>query len=271
MDGRRHLAGGAGHAPVGNQRHLVAAVLQHAKEGRELVQLRHAIGLRPLETHHGDEIALQLAGLESGCQLALVDEHPCRRLDHTMLRRHGRDLGHAASQVAFQHTQAALRREGPLCRTQDGFVQALSGPIAPDQLVTVEERLLDIAAQALADHRVHILMQQAGVEQRAHHERYPATGVEMVHISLAVGVDLGQRRHHFGKLGHVLPSQLDASGTSKRRDMQGVVGRTTRGAECNHRIHDGFLVNHLAQRRVVPGLMGQARHLMRRLSGQRIA
>ena len=271
MDRRRHLAGGAGHAPVGDQRHLVTAVLQHAEERREFVQLRHAVGLRPLEAHHGDEIALQLAGLEGCCQLALVDEHPRRRLDHTMLRGHGGDLGHAASQVAFQHAQAALGRERPLGRTQDGFVEALRRSVTPDQLITVEERLLDIAAQALADHGVHILMQQAGVEQRAHHEGHAAAGMEMVHVGLAVGVDLRQRRHHLGKIGHVLPGQLDAGGTSERRNMQGVVGRTAGGVERDHRIDDGFLVHHPAQREIVARLRRQAGDLPRSFPGQGIA
>ena len=62
MDRRRHLARGAGHAPVGDQRDLEAAVLQHAEGRRQLVQLRHAVGLRALEAHHGDEVAVQLAG-----------------------------------------------------------------------------------------------------------------------------------------------------------------------------------------------------------------
>ena len=50
-----------GHAPVGDQRDLEAAVLQHAQHRRELVQFRHAVGLRPLEAHDGDEIAVELA------------------------------------------------------------------------------------------------------------------------------------------------------------------------------------------------------------------
>ncbi len=92
---------------------------------------------------------------------------------------------------------------------------------------------------------MHVLVQQTGVEQRAHHERHPATGVEMVHVGLAVGVHLGQRRHHLGKIGHVLPGQLDAGGAGERRDVQGVVGRTSGGIERDHRVDDGFLVDHL--------------------------
>ena len=61
MDRGRHLARGAGHAAVGDQRHLEALVLQHAQRRRQLVQLGHAVGLRALEADHGDEVAVQLA------------------------------------------------------------------------------------------------------------------------------------------------------------------------------------------------------------------
>ena len=114
-------------------------------------------------------------------------------------------------------------------------------------------------------------MQQAGVEQRAHHEGHAAAGMEMVHIGLTVGVDLGQGRHDLGKVGHVLPGQLDAGGAGECRNMQGVVGRTAGGVERDHRIDDGLLVDHLAQRRVITGLMGQAGDLLRGFAGQRIA
>ena len=60
-----HLARGARHAAVGDQRHLAAAVLQHAQRRRQLVQLGHAVGLRALEADHGDEVAVELAALEA--------------------------------------------------------------------------------------------------------------------------------------------------------------------------------------------------------------
>ena len=59
MDRRRHLAGGARHAPVGDQRHLVPAILQDAEHGGQLVQFRHAVGLRALEADDGDEVAVK--------------------------------------------------------------------------------------------------------------------------------------------------------------------------------------------------------------------
>ena len=49
VDGGRHLARGAGHPAVGDQRDPLAAVLEDAERGGELVQLRHAVGRRALE------------------------------------------------------------------------------------------------------------------------------------------------------------------------------------------------------------------------------
>ena len=79
------LARGAGEAPVGHQRDLVAAILQHAERRHQLVQFRHAVRLRPLEAHDDDDVAVELAGPERLLQLLLGVEHPRRRLDHVPL------------------------------------------------------------------------------------------------------------------------------------------------------------------------------------------
>ena len=43
---------------------LEALVLEHTQQWRELMQLGHAIGARPLVTHHGHEVPVQLAPVE---------------------------------------------------------------------------------------------------------------------------------------------------------------------------------------------------------------
>ena len=86
VDGRRHLARRAGHAPVGDQRHAEAALLQGAEDRRQRVQLGHAVGLRALEAQHADEIALQRAALERGLHLVLIVEDAGRGLDDVTLR-----------------------------------------------------------------------------------------------------------------------------------------------------------------------------------------
>ena len=85
MDCGRDLSGRAGHAAVGDQRHPVAAVLQHAQSRGELVQFGHAEALRPLVTQHRDEIAVQRAGFECVQELLLAVEHHGRRGDRPVL------------------------------------------------------------------------------------------------------------------------------------------------------------------------------------------
>ncbi len=89
MDRRWHLARGARKTPVGEQGNLLAAILQDAEHGQQLVQFRHAVGLGALEADDGDEIAGQVAGLEGGIKRALVVEDLRRRLDDVALRFDG--------------------------------------------------------------------------------------------------------------------------------------------------------------------------------------
>ncbi len=100
MDRRRHLAGSARHAPVGDQRHALAAVLQDAEHGGQLVQFRHAVGLRPLEADDGDEVAGQRAGLEGLVQPLLAVENLGRRLDDAAFRLHGGRLDDGVAEIA---------------------------------------------------------------------------------------------------------------------------------------------------------------------------
>ena len=73
--------------PVGHQRDLEAAILQHADRRHQLVQFRHAVGARPLEADDQHDVAVEFAGPERRLQFLLRVEHPRRRLDHMPLRR----------------------------------------------------------------------------------------------------------------------------------------------------------------------------------------
>ncbi len=81
VNGGGHLARRAGHAPIGDQRYLVAAIQQHTQRGGKIVQFRHAVSAGALEPNHGDEIAIQFAALERGDQLFLFVKHDRRRFD----------------------------------------------------------------------------------------------------------------------------------------------------------------------------------------------
>ena len=81
VDGGGHLAGGAGHAPVGDERDPVTAALEHAERRRETVQLRHPVGPRALEAHDHDDVAVELVPRKRLEEALLVIEHAGGRLD----------------------------------------------------------------------------------------------------------------------------------------------------------------------------------------------
>ncbi len=188
-----------------------------------------------------------------------------------MLRRHGGDLHHPAPEVAAHQPQSALGGERPRHGAQDAVVKALRSPFTPGQPAIFEEGLLGIAMQASPHHGMHIVVQQAGVEQLAHQQRDTASGMEVIDVRRAVGIDAGQRRHHFGEVGHVLPGQLNARRLGDGRHVQGVVGRAAGGMQRNHGVDQHALVDQLAEGRVAAPLRREPRDLARRLDGQRIA
>ncbi len=271
MDRRRHLARRTGHAPVSDQRDLETAVLQQTEIGRQLVQLGHAVGTRPLEAHHCNDVSLQLARLERLDQLQLIGKDPRRRFHDAVLGRHGGYLHHATPEIAAHHPQPAFGRERPRHRPQDAFVQARRSPFTPGQSTAFEEGLLGIATEATAHHGKHIFMQQAGREQLAHQQCDTASGMEVVDVRRAIGIDAGQRRHHGGKVGHVLPGQLDARRLGDGRHVQGVVGRTAGGMQRDDGVDQHALVDQLTERREAAALWRQPGNLARGLGGQRIA
>ena len=235
------------------------------------MQLGHAVGTRPLKTHHGHKVVLQLAGLERIGQLLLVLEHPRRGFDDLMLRRDCRNLHHTTAQVAFHDSQATLARERTGYRAQDRLVEAFNRAFAPDQFAIHQERFAGVAAQAIARHGVDVFVKQTGFQQLPNQERHTTGGLEVVDIGLAVWIHVGQGRYHLGEVGHVLPGQLDTRRHGNRRHVQGVVGRTAGGVQRNDGVDQRTLVNDLAQRHEIAVLLGQTSDLMSRFASQGIA
>ena len=81
------------------------------------------------------------------------------------------------------------------------------GPSRHTNSPSIEERLLGVTAQAVAEHGIDVFVQQARFEQLADQERHAAGGLEVVHVGLAVRIDAAQQRHDFGEVGHVLPGR----------------------------------------------------------------
>ncbi len=195
------------------------------------MQFRHAVGARALEAHHRNEILLQQTGLERIGQVLLILEHHGRRFDDLVFQRDRRDFHHATTKVAFHHPQAAFWRERTSHRPQDAFVEAFGNAFAPDQLAVVEERLLGVTAQAVAQYGVDVFVEQPGFQQFTDQERHAARRLEVVDVGFTVRVDVAQGRHHLGEVGHVLPGQLNTRRHGDGRHVQGVVGRAASGVQ----------------------------------------
>ena len=273
MDRRRHLARGAGHPPVGDQRHLEAPVLQHPQRRRQLVQLGHAVGLRALEAHHGDQVALELAGLERGeqpsCSVKITAGASIRRCSGLTAEI----LITPRPRLPLSSFRPPSGENGSLGRAHDrrvtaGSVAACSQTRRPPS----SRRPLPVALEpALAGHGQHVGVDQAGVEQLADHERHAARGLELVHVGQAVGIDAGEQRRRRRDLGEVVPVQEDAGRARHRHQMQHVVGRASGGHQADHGVDERALVEHAADRRkgVAQGRISATRWVAARVSASR--
>ena len=183
---------------------LIAAVLQHAERRGQLVQLRHAVGARPLEPDHGDDVAIEFAGLEGVHQGALVVED-ATGASMTCVRLHGRDL--MTARPRFPSAAAGRRRPG------NGRTGAAPLVLAgrwgrPRQAVRRRRAGSRARARAaVAPDGQDIGMQQAGVEQLADQEGHAAGGVEVVHVGRAVRIDAGEQRDRVGQFGEIVPGR----------------------------------------------------------------
>ena len=106
---------------------------KHAQRRHELVKLRHAIGLRPLESHHGHDIAIEFASLEGVLQFLLVMKDARRRFDDEAVGGNGRRLDDRAAERAFEHGQTAGRLEGMGGIAEHRFIAASLRRLLPGE------------------------------------------------------------------------------------------------------------------------------------------
>jgi hypothetical protein len=101
MNSGRDFSRGTRHAPIGEQRHALAAILQEAEKRTELVKLGHAIGPGTLISDDGNEIAGEPAGLEGGLELRLIAETHGRSFDNGAIGGHAGCLDDRPAEIAF--------------------------------------------------------------------------------------------------------------------------------------------------------------------------
>ena len=123
------------------------------------MQLGHAVGAGPLETHNDRAVAVELAGLERLQHLILIRKAARRRLDQPAFLVDGAGLEHAAAEIAGNQPHTAVGLERLRRGTQHVDVGALLGAL-PNELVAVK---LGIAHPRV--HRIRPSGERVGVEQ----------------------------------------------------------------------------------------------------------
>ena len=68
--------------------------------------------------------------------------------------------------------------------------------------------------------------------------------MELVHIGFAIGIHPRQQRHDVGEFIKVRPIDDNAYHAGNGNQMQGVVGRATRGHQADYGIDDAALIQH---------------------------
>ena len=154
VDRGRDLAGGAGHAAIGQERDLEAAVLQDAELRGELVQFGHADRLGALEADDGDDVAIEFAGLERGLQALLGMEDAGLGLDDAVLGLDGRDLDDRGAEIAAQQLQATVLGEGGAGRGEHLGIAGFLGRGLEAELVLDQLGLDGIVGEAMAPQTV---------------------------------------------------------------------------------------------------------------------
>ena len=135
MNGGRHIARGAGHAPVCDESDGMSLVLKVGQHRRQAVKFGHAGGLRTLSPYHHDDIPVQLSG-RIGCLYGcLVFKDCCRRLDQAAFFGDGGNLDHRLAEIAVKHAKPAIRRVRIASWAQNFGVERCCRGVAPDKAI----------------------------------------------------------------------------------------------------------------------------------------
>ena len=267
MDGGGHLAGCAGHAPVGDQRDLEPAILHHAQRWGQLMQFGHAVRLWPLEADDDDHVAFQFTRLEGAQHVVLRVEDGGRGFDRPERRIDRADLHHAAAEIARQQAHAAIRAERIGHGPQHIFV-ARYGHVAPLQRFILQHWLLAIVGQVAARDGQDIAVEQAIVEQFADDEAHAASRMKMVHIARSIGIDPRQQRHDVGYFRKIGPIDADASGPRDRGQVDRMIGRATGRHQADDGVDDRLFIDAMAERAIILAVPPDAGEPMRGRTGQ---
>ena len=247
MDRGGYLAARSRHASVGDQGDALAPVLEHAERRHQLVQLGHAVGARPLESHDHHHVALELTSFERFEHLILIGKAARGGFDEPALFVDRASLEHRAPEIALHEAQASVALERVGCRTEHVDIGAFFRRL-PHQLVAVQLRVVDPCVHRVRAGGHSIAVDQPFAHQRIGDERHPAGVVEVVHVIGAVGIDPRDQRDRRRELGEIAPVDSDPGSSRDRRQMDEMVGRAAGCEQPDHGVDDRFFIDDLGQR-----------------------
>ena len=171
----------------------MAAILQNTQRRDQLVQLGHAVGAGPLETHNDRAVAVELAGLEGLEHFVLIGKATRRRLDQPALLIDRAGLEDPTAEIAGNQAHPAVALERLRRGAEHVDVGAFLGAL-PNQLVAVKLGIADPRVHRVRASRQCIGVEQAFSRQGVGHERHPTRILEVVHVLRAVGIDARDQR-----------------------------------------------------------------------------
>src|SRR5271157_1570145 len=107
---------------------------------------------------------------------------------------------------------------------QDIFVVAFGGAVAPEEFSVIAKGwLLHIRGKGLTENSRGIFVEEASPNQLTNDEAHPAGRMKMIHIGGAIRVDTGEERRDFGKMGEIIPVEVQTRRRRHGDEMQRVM------------------------------------------------
>src|ERR1700690_1270887 len=212
-------AGGAGKAPVGDERDLVALALA-IERGRGGKHFTHAgAALRPFVTDHQNVAVLILLVLDR-IEAGFLAVETARRSAELERRRHAGDFHDRAfgGKIAFHADHTAGRQQRLICR-------------AHHVLVRVPFHALHVLGDGAAGDGQAIAVQIAVGEQCLHQIRHAPSLEHILGDITAARFQIRDIRCLFEDFGDVEQIELDAAFMRDRRQMQRGIGRAAGGGD----------------------------------------
>src|SRR5690606_27258147 len=221
--------GAAGEPSVGDEQDVLAetGALDSTGDGEHLTHPRAALG--PLVADDHDVAGDYRAFLERVHGGALSVEDAGYPTEDVGVEAGGLHHGTARCEGALQDRETAGAVDRVVHRPEDLAVQVGGWHVR------------QVLRNGASGHREAVAVQQAGVEQRLHHDRDAADTVHVDHDVLPERLDVGQVRHLGADPAEVGERELDPCLVGDGQQVQHRVGRPTEGHHHGDRVLERLL------------------------------